>query len=207
MNKPLLYSGCFCRLIILISFNFRSVVRVVFGKINFTALLCREFNLLLRTWLHPSHTTDAYSMWGLMWALKNSFLVSMSTVYLNFDRRKTRLETVLHTLLICESQRSLLCVVIPKRRCFDTWSIFAPFRTRSGKGDNWCFCLVAIVTDWSWSDWWPYDYYHTNWISDLSRLAYCFWFAYLFQMCAVLCHLPACHNQQIYLSHVMESHW
>ena len=83
-----------------------------------------------------------------MWALKNSFLASMSTMYLNFDRRKTRLETVLHTLLICESQRSLLSMVIPKRRCSDTWSIFAPFRTRSsGKGDKWCFCLVAIVID------------------------------------------------------------
>ena len=83
-----------------------------------------------------------------MWALKNSFLVSMSTMYLNFDRRKTRLETVLHTLLICESQRSLLSMVIPRRRCFDTWSIFAPFRTRSsGRGDKWCFCLVAIVID------------------------------------------------------------
>ena len=57
---------------------------------------------------------------GLMWALKNSFLVSMSTMYLNFDRRKTRLETVLHTLLVCESQRSLLSMVIPKRRCSDT---------------------------------------------------------------------------------------
>ena len=48
-----------------------------------------------------------------MWALKNSFLVSM---YLNFDRRKTRFETVLHTLFICESQRSLLSMVIPKRQ-------------------------------------------------------------------------------------------
>ena len=48
MNKLLLYSSCFCRLI-LISFNFWSVVRVVSGKINFTALLCREFNLFLRT--------------------------------------------------------------------------------------------------------------------------------------------------------------
>ena len=87
-------------------------------------------------------------MWGLMWALKNSFLVSMSTMYLNFDRRKTRLETVLHTLLICESQRSLLSMVIPRRRCSDTWSVFAPFWTRSsGKGDNWCFCLVAIVRE------------------------------------------------------------
>ena len=87
-------------------------------------------------------------MWGLMWALKNSFLVSMFTMYLNFDRRKTRLETVLHTLLICESQRSLLSLVIPKRRCSDTWLILAPFRMRSnGKLSNWCFCLVAIVID------------------------------------------------------------
>ena len=72
----------------------------------------------------------------------------MFTMYLNFHRRKTRLETVLHTLLICESQRSLLSMVIPRKRCSDTWSIFAPFRTRSsGKGDKWCFCLVAIVID------------------------------------------------------------
>ena len=78
-----------------------------------------------------------------MWALNNSFLVSMFTMYLNFDRRKTRLETALR-----ESQRSLLSMVIPRRRCSDTWSIFAPFRTRSsGKDDNWCFCLVAIVID------------------------------------------------------------
>ena len=49
-----------------------------------------------------------------MWALKDSFLVSMSTMYLNFDRRKTCLETVLHTLLVCESQGSLLSMVIPK---------------------------------------------------------------------------------------------
>ena len=43
MNKPLLYSGCFYRLSILISFNLWSVVRVVSGKINFTALLYRDF--------------------------------------------------------------------------------------------------------------------------------------------------------------------
>ena len=49
-----------------------------------------------------------------MWALKNSFLVSMSTMYLNFNRRKTGIETVLHTLLVCESQRSLLFIVILK---------------------------------------------------------------------------------------------
>ena len=83
-----------------------------------------------------------------MWALKNSFLVSMLTMYLNFDRRETRLETVLHTLAVCQSHRSLLSMVIPKRRCSDTWSIFAPRRLRSsGNGDNWCFCLVAIVID------------------------------------------------------------
>ena len=83
-----------------------------------------------------------------MRALKNSFLVSISTMHLNFDRRKTRLETVLHTLLVCESQQSLLSVVIPKRGCSDTWSVFTPFRTRlSSKGDNWCFCLVATVID------------------------------------------------------------
>ena len=45
---------------------------------------------------------------------------------LNFDRRKTCLETVLHTLLICESQRSLLSMVIPKRRCSDTSDQFSP---------------------------------------------------------------------------------
>ena len=38
-----------------------------------------------------------------MWVLKNSFLVSMSTMHLNFDRKKTHPETVLHTLLVCES--------------------------------------------------------------------------------------------------------
>ena len=137
VHEQLLYSDCFCRLNILISFNFWSVVRVVFGKISFTALLCREFNLLLRHhYIRPTRRTHN-QRWGLMWALKNSFLSSMSTMYLNFDRRKTRLETVLHTLLVCESQRSLLSVVIRKRRCSDTWSIFAPFRTRSsGKGDN-----------------------------------------------------------------------
>ena len=58
MNKPLLYSSCFCRLIIFISFHFWSVVRVVSGKINFTALLRRVFNLFLKTSLHPSHMTD-----------------------------------------------------------------------------------------------------------------------------------------------------
>ena len=41
MNKPSSYSSCSCRLIILISSNFWSVVRVVSEKINFTALLCR----------------------------------------------------------------------------------------------------------------------------------------------------------------------
>ena len=160
MNKPLLYSDCFCRLIILISFNFWSVVRVVCGRINFAALLCREFNISLRTSLHPSHTTDAQSMWGLMWALKNSFLVSMSTMYLNFDRRKTRLETVLYTLLICESQRSWLSMVIIKRRSSDTWSIFDQRRTRSSGTGNSRNCIHVwqrLSQTWSWSDWWLCD--------------------------------------------------
>ena len=39
--------------------NFWSVVRAVSGKINFTALLCREFNIFLRRSLHLFHTTDA----------------------------------------------------------------------------------------------------------------------------------------------------
>ena len=60
-----------------------------------------------------------------MWALKNSFVMSMSTMYRNFDRRKTRLETVLHTLSICESQRSLLSIVIPKNNT-STLGQFSP---------------------------------------------------------------------------------
>ena len=44
VNNAFLYSDCFCRLI-LSSFNFWSVVTVVSGKTNFTALLCKEFNL------------------------------------------------------------------------------------------------------------------------------------------------------------------
>ena len=44
----------------------------------------------------------------------DSFLVLMSTMYLNLKSDKTRLETVLHTLLVSESQRSLLPLVIPK---------------------------------------------------------------------------------------------
>ena len=45
MNRPLLYSicCCFCRLIILISFNFWSVIRFASWKFNFIAPLCREF--------------------------------------------------------------------------------------------------------------------------------------------------------------------
>ena len=50
---------CVYRLIIFVFFNFWSVVGVVSGNIKFTTLLCREFNLLLRTSLHLSHTTDA----------------------------------------------------------------------------------------------------------------------------------------------------
>ena len=41
-----------------------------------------------------------------MWVSRKSFLVSMSAMYLNFNRRKAHLETVLHALLVCESQQS-----------------------------------------------------------------------------------------------------
>ena len=44
-KKHLLYSACLCSLILLICFNFRSVVNVVSGKIIFTTLLCRELIL------------------------------------------------------------------------------------------------------------------------------------------------------------------
>ena len=40
-------------------FNLCSVVIAVSGKINFTALLCREFNLFLRISLHLSLATEA----------------------------------------------------------------------------------------------------------------------------------------------------
>ena len=45
MNKLMLYSTL-CRIIIFIYFNFWSVVRVVFGKIKFSALMCRKFKYL-----------------------------------------------------------------------------------------------------------------------------------------------------------------
>ena len=51
MNKPLLYSSCLCRLIILISFNFWVVVRVVRLALQ---VVCRESNIFLKTSLHPS---------------------------------------------------------------------------------------------------------------------------------------------------------
>ena len=128
-GKPLLYSNCLCRVIILI-FNqkYWSVVRVVSGKII--------LQLSLRASLHASHTSDAQ--------LKSNFLL-MSTKYISFDRRKTLLESGLHTFSVSESQRSLLSVVLPKRRCSHTWSVSVPRRPRSSaKGDNWYFCLVAI---------------------------------------------------------------
>ena len=42
----------------------------------------------------------------------NEKQISMSSVFLNFDRRQTRPKTVLHTLSACESQRRLLSTVI-----------------------------------------------------------------------------------------------
>ena len=139
----------------------------------------------------------------LMWALKNSFMVSMSKIYLNFDRNKAYLGTVLHTLSVCESQQSLLSTVIRKRRCSDTWSIVALRRTRSsGKDDSWCFCLVAIVIDLVLIGLitimvivTPAGYLIQTVLHIASDLQNIF-----FQMCAMLCYLPACHNQHIYFS-------
>ena len=42
LNKPLLYSSCFCRLIILVSVNFWSVVRVVSVEKNIFTAFQRE---------------------------------------------------------------------------------------------------------------------------------------------------------------------
>ena len=53
-------------------------------------------------------------MWDLMWALKKSFKVSVSTMYFSLDKRKTRLESVLHSVSVCVSHRSLLSIIIPK---------------------------------------------------------------------------------------------
>ena len=58
VNKPMLYSRYSCRLIILISFIFTSVVRAASGKINFTAHVCIDLHLFLRTLPYPFHTTD-----------------------------------------------------------------------------------------------------------------------------------------------------
>ena len=84
----------------------------VSGKINFTALICKEFNLFLE-----NIATSVPHNWCIInmrfnWTFKNSFLVSMSTMYLSFDRRKSRFDTVLYTLSVCESQRSLLSLAM-----------------------------------------------------------------------------------------------
>ena len=64
-------------------------------------------------------------------------------------RRKTRLESVLHNVSVCVSHQSLLSIIIPKSRCSATCSTFTPCSNRSSdKGNSWCFCLVAIVTEW-----------------------------------------------------------
>ena len=54
-------------------------------------------------------------MWDLTWALKKSFKVSVSTMYFSLDRRKTRLESVLHSVSVCVSHRSLLSIIIPQK--------------------------------------------------------------------------------------------
>ena len=69
-------------------------------------------------------------------------------MYFSLDRRKTRLESVLHSVSVCVSHRSLLPIIIPKSRCSATCSTFAPCSNRSSdKGKSWCFCFVAIVIE------------------------------------------------------------
>ena len=70
-------------------------------------------------------------------------------MYFSLDRRKTRLESVLHSVSVCVSHRSLLSIINPKSRCSATCSTFTPCSNRSSdKGNSWCFCLVAIVIEW-----------------------------------------------------------
>ena len=72
----------------------------------------------------------------------------VSTMYINFDRSKTRLETVLNALLVCKSSEVYCLWLYLKDGVLTLDQFFAPFRTRSiGQGDNWCFCLVVIVID------------------------------------------------------------
>ena len=146
-----------------------------------------------------------------MWALKNSFLVSMSTMYLNFNRRKSRLQTVSYTLLACESQRSLLSKVIPKRRRSDTWPFIVQFWTKSsGKGDKWCLSgsdchrlsldriddhIMIIIT--------PIGYLISAVLhiaSDLQSI-----FSRCVQCCVICQHVTF--KEYNYFSRVMEGHW
>ena len=71
-----------------------------------------------------------------MWALKKSFKVSVSTMYFSLDKRKTRLESVLHSVSVCISHRSLLSITVPKSRCSATCSTFTPCSNRSNDKGN-----------------------------------------------------------------------
>ena len=51
-------------------------------------------------------------MWDLMWALKKCFKVSVSTMYFSLDKRKTLLESVLHSVSVCVSHRTLLSIFL-----------------------------------------------------------------------------------------------
>jgi len=61
-----------------------------------------------------------------MWALKNSVLVSMSTVYLNFDRRETRLETVVLVSRVCKNLSNTLLHTFLKRVKLHYKSLYIP---------------------------------------------------------------------------------
>ena len=85
---------------------------------------------------------------GIVWHVQQTglFLIPIRQIFIVTIISRSPL--FLFVSCMSEFQRSLLSIVIPERRCSDIWSILAPFRMRSkGKGDNSCFCQVAIVID------------------------------------------------------------
>ena len=82
-----------------------------------------------------------------MWALKNIVLVSMSTVYLNFDRRETRLETVILVSRVCKNLSNTLLHTFLKRVKPHYKSLYIPpMNTESlceGNGGMWSLEISA----------------------------------------------------------------
>jgi len=61
-KRHLLFSGYLCRLTFLICFNLLSVVNVVSGKINFTALLCMELREMMMMMMMMVYYLLGYSL-------------------------------------------------------------------------------------------------------------------------------------------------